>query len=321
MQNVIETHGLTRKFGTQTAVDRLDMEVRGGQIYGFLGLNGAGKTTTIRMLMGLSRATSGRMSILGVEVPRHRSQVMGRVGSLVESPSYYAHLTGRENLRVQATLLGVSESRISEVLALVGLHDAAEKKAGQYSLGMKQRLGIASALLGEPELLVLDEPTNGLDPAGIQEIRNLIVQLPREHGITVLVSSHLLAEVDQMATHVGVVHHGRMLFQGPIGDLRDRSAAAVVIECDRPEAAHADLARAGLPVRLDAGALSLSSLEPALTARAVRELVTREHSVYRVQEFRPTLEDIFLELTAENPAPARAVVAGPPRLLRGADPA
>jgi len=205
------------------------------------------------------------------------------------------------------------------VLALVRLHEAAEKKAGQYSLGMKQRLGIAAALLGEPDLLVLDEPTNGLDPAGIQEVRNLIVRLPREHGITVLVSSHLLAEVDQMATHVGVVHHGRMLFQGPIDDLRARSSAAVVIECDRPEAAHLDLVRAGLPARFEAGQLSLGSFEQELTAQAVRELVTRDHAIYRVQEFRPTLEDIFLELTAESPAPARPAIAGPPRVLRGVD--
>jgi ABC-2 type transport system ATP-binding protein len=320
MNTVIETHGLTRKFGDQVAVDALDMHVGKGEIYGFLGLNGAGKTTTIRMLMGLSRATAGRMAILGHEVPRRRTEVMGRVGALVESPSYYAHLTGRENLKVLAVLLGVSDTRIAEVLRQVGLADAAEKKAGQYSLGMKQRLGLAAALLGEPELLVLDEPTNGLDPAGIQEMRNLIVQLPREHGITVLVSSHLLSEVDQMATHVGVVHHGRMLFQGPIENLRARSSASVVIECDRPAEAHRDLLRAEIPARHDAGQLALASFEPAVAAHAVRELVLAGHSVFRVSERRPTLEDIFLELTAESPVggPVPAQVRAP-RVLRGSD--
>lgn len=316
MSTVIETHGLTRTFGKQRAVDSLDMEVRAGEIYGFLGLNGAGKTTTIRMLMGLSRATAGHMSILGQDVPRERRAVMGRVGALVESPSYYAHLTARENLKVLATLLDVSEMRITEVLRLVGLSDAAGKKAGQFSLGMKQRLGIAAALLGEPDLLVLDEPTNGLDPAGIQEIRNLIVQLPREHGVTVLVSSHLLAEVDQMASHVGVIHHGRMLFQGPIEELRARSAASVVIDCDRPDDAFHDLLGAGIAANHEGGVLTLASYEPAVAAEAIRVLVGRDHSVFRVEEHRPTLEDIFLELTAEKPACVRSTA---PRVLRGVD--
>jgi len=316
MSTVIETHGLTRTFGKQRAVDSLDMEVRAGEIYGFLGLNGAGKTTTIRMLMGLSRATAGRMSILGHDVPRERRAVMGRVGALVESPSYYAHLTARENLKVLATLLDVSELRITEVLRLVGLSDAAGKKAGQFSLGMKQRLGIAAALLGEPDLLVLDEPTNGLDPAGIQEIRNLIVQLPREHGVTVLVSSHLLAEVDQMASHVGVIHHGRMLFQGPIEDLRARSSASVVIDCARPADACLDLLAADISAKHESGILTLSSFEPAVAAEAIRVLVGRDHSIFRVEEHRPTLEDVFLELTSEKPGRVRSVA---PRILRGVD--
>ena len=316
MHTVIETRGLTRNFGKQIAVDSLDMQVRKGEIYGFLGLNGAGKTTTIRMLMGLSRATSGQMSLLGHDVPRDRTKVMGRVGALVESPSYYAHLTARENLRVLAVLLDVTEARITEVLRLVGLSDVAGKKAGQFSLGMKQRLGIAAALLGEPDLLVLDEPTNGLDPAGIQEIRNLIVRLPREHGVTVLVSSHLLAEVDQMASHVGVIHHGRMLFQGPIEDLRARSSASVVIDCARPADACLDLLAADISAKHEAGVLTLSSFEPAVAAEAIRVLVGHDHCIFRVEEHRPTLEDIFLELTSEKPARVRSAA---PRILRVVD--
>jgi len=295
---VVQTTALSRRYGTQWAVDSLDMQVREGEVYGFLGLNGAGKTTTIRMLMGLIRPTLGHIELLGHEVPRDRMKVMGAVGSLVESPSYYAHLSGWDNLKIMATLLDVPDERIREVLKVVDLTADAEKKAGQYSLGMRQRLGIASALLNRPRLLVLDEPTNGLDPAGIQEMRNLIVRLPREHGITVLVSSHLLSEIDQMATSVGVIHHGRMLFQGPIDELRHRSSASVSIKVDRPAEAQLSLAHAGIDAVPDGGALTLASVDPQAAAAAVRALVNDDIAVYRVEEHKPTLEDIFLALTS-----------------------
>lgn len=299
MHTVIETHGLTRRYGKQLAVDDLDLQVREGEIYGFLGLNGAGKTTTIRMIMGLIRPTHGTIRLLDRQMPADRMKVMGRVGALVESPSYYAHLDGRDNLRVIATLLDVPETRIAEVLRIVGLQDAARKKVGQYSLGMKQRLGIAAALLGEPKLLVLDEPTNGLDPAGIQEIRNLIVRMPKEFGITVMVSSHLLSEIDQMATHVGVIHRGRMLFQGPIDELRLRSAATVRLRVDDTQVAYRTLLRGGIEATVEEDGIALPTLEPEVAAAAVRALVAERVSVYRVQEHKPTLEDIFLMLTGE----------------------
>ena len=210
---VIETNALTRRYGKRTAVDRVDLCVPRGEIYGFLGPNGAGKTTTIRMLLGLIRPTAGTVRLFGENFHRHRMSVLRRVGSLVESPSYYGHLTGAENLEVVRRLLGAPKKRIAEALEIVRLTEAADRPVKGYSLGMKQRLGIAIALLGHPELLILDEPTNGLDPAGIQEMRRLIKDMPRKYGMTVLVSSHLLSEIDQIATQVGIIHEGRLIFQ------------------------------------------------------------------------------------------------------------
>lgn len=298
---VVETNALTKRYAKRDVVDRLDLRVRKGEIYGFLGLNGAGKTTTIRMLMGLIHPTAGEVRLFDRPIPAERMRVMRKVGALVESPSYYAHLSGRENLRVSATLLDVPDARIDEVLEIVHLTDDAGRRAGDYSLGMKQRLGIANALLGSPSLVVLDEPTNGLDPAGIHEIRDLIRRMPREHGITVLVSSHLLAEIDQMATAVGVIHAGRLIFQGPIEQLRERSRAHVRLQVDRPQDAVTALSGHGRlsNVRLDQGALRLDSTLPADAARVVRALVEDGISVYRVSEEQLTLEEIFLELTGE----------------------
>lgn len=296
---VIETHALTKRYGPRAVVDHIDLRVGPGEIYGFLGLNGAGKTTTIRMLMGLIRPDEGHIRLFGTPLPEGRISVMRRVGSLVESPSYYAHLTGWENLRVLAVMLDVPDRRIAEVLETVQLRSEAKKRVRDYSLGMKQRLGIAAALLGSPELLVLDEPTNGLDPAGIHEIRDLIRSMPREHGITVLVSSHLLAEIDQMASAVGVIQAGRMIFQGPIEDLRARSRGHVTIAVDRPAEAHAMLNGQGREVCLEDDLLILGSTDPADAARLVHALVSHDVAVYRVEEHQRSLERIFLDLTAE----------------------
>ena len=296
---VVETKGLTKRYGKRAVVDRLDLHVERGQIYGFLGLNGAGKTTTIRMLMGLIHPSAGSARLFGRAVPAERMEVMRRVGALVESPSYYAHLSGWDNLKVVATLLDVPDRRIGEVLAIVRLTGDAKRKAGDYSLGMKQRLGIAAALIGSPDLVVLDEPTNGLDPAGIHEIRDLIRRMPREHGITVLVSSHLLAEIDQMATSVGVIHGGRLIFQGRIEELRARSREHVRLEIDRPADALAAVSGLGVKLSDEGDALVLESTSPADAANLVRALVARDIGVFRVEERRLSLEDIFLELTGE----------------------
>jgi lantibiotic transport system ATP-binding protein len=217
---VIETVGVTRRYGAMVSVDNLNLQVQRGSIFGFLGPNGAGKTTTIRMLLGLIRPTAGQIRIFNQDLSRHRKDILRRTGSLVESPSYYGHLSGYENLDVIGRILQVPSKRIDEVLSIVRLTSAAKQKVKGYSLGMKQRLGIAAALIGNPDLLILDEPTNGLDPAGIHEIRALIKDMPVEHGITVVVSSHLLSEIDQMATHVGIIDHGKLLFQNSIEKLR-----------------------------------------------------------------------------------------------------
>lgn len=293
---VIETHDLTRRYGPQVSVKAVNMRVKRGEVYGFLGPNGAGKTTTIRMLLGLIRPTSGDVSVFGQPLGKHRIDILRRIGSLVESPSYYGHLTGYENLAIFARLLNVPGIRIQDVLEVVRLTSAAGKKVKGYSLGMKQRLGIAIALLGEPDLLILDEPTNGLDPAGIQEIRELIVNLPRRRGMTVLVSSHLLGEIDQMATQVGIIDGGRLVFEDDIEVLRQQSIPKLEIEVDDPERA-ANLLRSNhITSSLSENVLSLSDVAHAHTAEVNRQLVQAGISVFRIREVRPSLEDVFLSL-------------------------
>jgi ABC-type multidrug transport system ATPase subunit len=292
---IVETHGLTRRYGRATAVDRVDLCVPRGSIYGFLGPNGAGKTTVIRMLLGLIRPTAGTIRLFGQDLAKHRLQVLRRVGSLVESPSYYGHLTGYENLAVVATLLDVPKRRIDEVLELVCLTSAAHRKVRGYSLGMKQRLGIAAALLGNPELLILDEPTNGLDPAGIQEIRRLLTSLPSELGVAVVVSSHLLAEVEHVATHVGIIHRGQLRFQGDIEELRRKSTPKLCVSVDHPEAAADVLRRAGFSVRVCEDGVELPDEGLERTALVNRILVSADRDVYRLATEQPSLEELFLQ--------------------------
>src|SRR6201747_1522644 len=207
---VIRTEGLTFNFGKQTVVKSLSLQVPEGSIYGFLGPNGAGKTTTIKLLLNLLKTQQGSIHVFDKELQSNRIEILSQIGSLIEQPAIYLHLSGKENLMNRALLLGVTEKRVDEMLALVHLTDAANKKAGQYSLGMKQRLGIALALLSDPKLLILDEPTNGLDPNGIIEIRELLVKLTSVYKKTVFISSHLLAEIERMATHVGIINRGEL---------------------------------------------------------------------------------------------------------------
>ena len=227
---LIKTEGLTFKFGNQTVVNGLSLQVPEGSIYGFLGPNGAGKTTTIKLLLNLLQTQQGHISIFDQELRANRIKILAQIGSLIEQPALYLHLSGKENLMNRALLLEISESRVNDMLALVNLTNAANKKAGQYSLGMKQRLGIALALLADPKLLILDEPTNGLDPNGIIEVRELLLRLVKEHNKTVFISSHLLAEVEEMATHVGIINNGELLFQGSIDELQALNQPQVQIE-------------------------------------------------------------------------------------------
>lgn len=218
--NIIDTMNLTKRTGTQLRVNHVDLHVPEGCVYGFLGPNGAGKTTTLKLLLGLLKPTEGAISFFGERMTdKNRLSILKHTGSLIESPSYYGHLTGLENLQIVAKLKKASAADITNVLQTVRLYEQKDKKVKQYSLGMKQRLGIAMALLGNPRVLILDEPTNGLDPAGIQEIRKFIKDLPVIRQITVIVSSHLLNEIEQMADMVGIISHGELLFQGTLAAL------------------------------------------------------------------------------------------------------
>ncbi|GMK39266.1 ABC transporter ATP-binding protein [Paenibacillus sp. CCS19] len=309
---VIETAGLTKAIGRKALVQNLNLRVGRGEIYGFLGPNGAGKTTTIRMLLGLIRPTQGSVKLFGRELKSNRIDVLRRVGSLVEYPSYYGHLTGRENLEAVRRILGVPSGRIDEVLSIVRLTKDAGRPVKGYSLGMKQRLGIATALLGNPELLILDEPTNGLDPSGILEMRELIKSMPQQHGITIVVSSHLLSEIEQMATQVGIIAQGRLIAQESIGSLRSRSKGRLSLRVGAVPQAAEVLARIG--VRAESAAalesprtgavpeeggnrILVDSVDDEIAAYYVRTLVESGIEVYRVEEVRQSLEDLFLKLT------------------------
>ena len=300
MDYVVETRGLTKKFGKETVVNQLDMKIRKGEVYGFLGPNGAGKTTTIRMLLGLLKQTSGSTYIFQKNLQHERINILKKVGSLVENPSYYPHLTAKENLETLRKILGAPKERIQEVLDIVNLTYAANKKVKSFSLGMKQRLGIASALLNNPELLILDEPTNGLDPSGIIEIRHLIKELATEHGITIIISSHLLSEIEQIATTVGIVMNGNMIFQDSIEVLQKLANPKIILKVREPEQAWRVLLSSGIKADFENGGIYLNESSDEQVAGAIRVLVENDYSIYRVEEEKHTLEDIFLQMTKES---------------------
>lgn len=231
MKEIVKTNGLTKKYGSHLSVNHVNLSVKEGTVYGFLGPNGAGKSTTLKMLLGLTHPTQGEIDMFGERVTsKNRMVLLRKTGSLIESPSYYSHLTARENLKICQTLLGVPEENIEKVLEIVRLDKQQHKKAAAFSLGMKQRLGLASALLSFPKFLILDEPTNGLDPAGIQEIRQLIRSLPEKYGMTVIISSHLLSEIDQLADDIGIIANGKMMYQGPLSLLHETDTSKTLEE-------------------------------------------------------------------------------------------
>jgi ABC-2 type transport system ATP-binding protein len=285
-----------------TAVDGVNLQVERGSVYGFLGPNGAGKTTTIRLLLGLIHPHAGQVRLFDKPLQNERIELLQRVGALVESPSLYPHLTGHENLEVTRRLIAGKRQRIDEVLRIVRLEEAADRLVKGYSTGMKQRLGLALALLGEPELLILDEPTNGLDPAGIREMRQFIRRLPQEHGITVFLSSHLLGEVEQMATHVGIINQGQLLFQGTPNGLRAQLNPQVRLGVDRLEEAARILTQAGWSVRPNGGnQLCVTVNGQSDVAMINAQLTGGGVNVFQLSLEQPSLEDIFLELTMGEP--------------------
>ncbi len=298
MTDIITTNALCKKYGEAMSVKDLDLKVPRGVVYGFLGPNGAGKSTTMKMILGLAKSTSGTITVFGKEMnQRNRLTILKEAGSLIESPSYYAHLTGRENLKIISTLKGVEEEEIDRVLKIVRLENQKDKKAGQYSLGMKQRLGLAGALLGNPKLLILDEPTNGLDPAGIQEMRELIRALPKTFGMTVMVSSHLLNEIEQMADHIGVISKGELVFQDRLKVLHDKSKSSLAVRTLDNEAAKGVFQKHGIMCREEGAFLLLPELSDQELSAHIFHLFHETIGVVRLEERKKTLEEIFIELT------------------------
>jgi len=301
MQTVIETKALCKQYGPHTAVDHVELHVPQGCVYGFIGPNGAGKSTTMKMLLGLIHPTAGRVRLLGQELTeKSRLPLLRQTGSLIESPAGYLHLTAQENLEIVADLKGVPHKDIGRVLDIVHLTQDRNRRVGQYSLGMKQRLGIAMALLGSPKLLILDEPTNGLDPAGIQEMRALIRNMPAATGATVLISSHLLGEMEQMVEQVGIIDHGHILFEGPLTELQRHSRGNVTLRLLDPAKAAPILRANGLTAHSDNCVVTLPPLQDALLADLVQKLAACGAGVVELTPHTKTLEEIFLNLTSEE---------------------
>lgn len=300
-QNLVETHNLTKEYGKVRCVDSVNMQVAPGAVYGFLGPNGAGKSTTLKMILGLAKPTAGDITLFGVAVnEKNRIKLLKQTGSLIESPSYYGHLTGEENLQIIQTLKGCSEKDIDKVLKIVRLHEARKKLVNHYSLGMKQRLGLAAALLGFPKLLILDEPTNGLDPAGIQEMRELICTLPSKYGITVIVSSHLLSEIDQMADYVGIIRKGELVYQNTLESLHSHAKQRISLRVSHTTIALDLLRQDGITAAQEEDYLLLPMLEDEQIASLCRQLIAQNIALYRIEKREKSLEDIFLSLTGKE---------------------
>jgi len=295
----IETNQLTHRFTPDDVVlNNINLHVKTGSIYGFLGPNGAGKTTTLRLALGLLKKQQGSISFFGLPFQENRLAILKKIGSLIESPSLYGHLTAKENLTLLQKVYQCPKERIQYVLDLVGLPTTGNKKASQFSLGMKQRLSIAIALLHSPSLLILDEPTNGLDPNGIIEVRELLKKLNQEEGITILISSHLLAEIEKLVTHVGIINKGQLLFQGMLDDLKNKQQLSVstVFETSDHEKTIKIITDHGLSPVLENGKVILPSVGRETIATLNRQLVANDVLVYEISIVKNDLESIFIDL-------------------------
>ena len=297
---IIKTTGLNYTFsnGFKTLQD-VNLQVPQGSVYGFLGPNGAGKTTTLRLLLGLLKKQEGAIEVFGEDLTNNRISILKRIGSLIEQPSLYGHLTAKENLEIYRKLNGVTKQRVVDVLHLVGLEDTGSKKAKQFSLGMKQRLSIAIALLHQPQLLILDEPTNGLDPNGIIETRELIKRLNVEFGVTILVSSHILAEIEKMASHVGIIHKGKFLFQGTLQELQHMKAKESQLQVATSNNDIAlQLLQSQFKVERQNGHLILPFISKQESARINRSLMESGLEVHHLHAQQTNLEQLFIDLTS-----------------------
>lgn len=305
MSAAIETHDLTRRFGRVVAVDGVSMTVPDQAVYGFLGRNGAGKTTTLKTLLGLLKPSGGRAIVGGIDVAADRIAAARKVGALLEAHGFYANLSGRENLDLTRRLLGLPKSEIDRVLAVVEMTADANRRVGGYSLGMRQRLGLARAMLGAPPVLILDEPTNGLDPDGIADMRRFLRDLPGKTGATVLLSSHLLGEIEQTASHVGVIHQGRLVLEGELSALRAGVAAQVAVRAADSKSALALIRSKGLEAAVDEGEIlaTLKAGESADAASAMlnKALVQAGIGVFAIGPRARSLEGLYRQVTAREP--------------------
>lgn len=295
----ITTNNLTYRFnGKETVLSDINLQVPTGSIYGFLGPNGAGKTTTLRLILGLLKKQDGEINIFNQPFEKNRINILRKTGSLIESPSLYAHLSAKENLAILQKVYQCKPSRIEEVLKIVGLENTGKKSTGKFSLGMKQRLSIAIALMHEPELLILDEPTNGLDPNGIIEMRELLKQLNKDLGMTILVSSHLLAEIEKMVTHVGIINKGKLIFQGTMGELHEaqHQQSYMCFETGNVEKSKQVLKTNGIQFQQEGNQLHMPVLERELIASINKQLVEEDIQVYQISIVKNDLESIFIDL-------------------------
>jgi ABC-2 type transport system ATP-binding protein len=302
-QWAVETRGLTKRFGENVAVNNVGLRIPRGCAFGYLGPNGAGKTTLIRVLLGLTHADSGTMALLGFQVPKHRDLALARAGAIVDEPRFHGHLTGRQNLQILAAAREpAARGRIGPALDRVGILHRADDKVSKYSMGMRQRLGVAACLIGDPELLILDEPMNGLDPAGMREMREMILSLVAE-GRTVVLSSHLLDEVERTCDAVAIVDRGSVIRQGPISELLAGASFEVQIECSEPDRAKALLDATSIGAHTETAPLGLAvTMSTGTTRDAIAEinrvLVEAGISVYRLQQMQASLETWFLQVTS-----------------------
>ncbi|MDP5873016.1 ABC transporter ATP-binding protein [Streptococcus mutans] len=294
---IIETKQLSKDFSGEAAVNQLSIHVRKNEIYGFLGPNGAGKSTAMKMLLGLLQPTHGSIRLFDKNFDSNQIALLSSVGSLIEEPSYYANLTGYENLEIIQRLLKLPKENIDKVLKIVKLYEQKDKLVKNYSLGMKQRLGIALAIIKFPKLLILDEPTNGLDPAGIQEIRKLIKSLPQKYDMTVIISSHILSEIEQMATTVGIINKGKLLFEGQLTELEEDEK--YLFETSDDALAEQLLMRKGFELE-ENQSIVLKDYNKANIAAAVKVLVANDIDIYQVRMVRKSLEEVFLDMTGRE---------------------
>lgn len=294
---IIETKQLSKDFSGEAAVNQLSIHVRKNEIYGFLGPNGAGKSTAMKMLLGLLQPTHGSIRLFDKNFDSNQIALLSSVGSLIEEPSYYANLTGYENLEIIQRLLKLPKENIDKVLKIVKLYEQKDKLVKNYSLGMKQRLGIALAIIKFPKLLILDEPTNGLDPAGIQEIRELIKSLPQKYDMTVIISSHILSEIEQMATTVGIINKGKLLFEGQLTELEEDEK--YLFETSDDALAEQLLMRKGFELE-ENQSIVLKDYNKTNIAAAVKVLVANDIDIYQVRMVRKSLEEVFLDMTGRE---------------------